>query len=867
MYRYEFSPEQKHYLEKLKVPFAIYQFVNKHIVTLILSEGFCELLGYEDRDQAYYEMDHDMYIDTHPDDIARIANAAYRFAIDNEPYNVIYRSRVRGSEDYRIIHAQGTHFRTEDGIYLSQVWYTDEGIYSQEGDPSRLSASLSNALREESILRANYYDSLTGLPSMSHFFELAEVTRKSIEATGVNAALLFMDLSGMKHFNSKMGYSAGDDLLRSFSKLLTHTFHLENCCHTGADHFIVITQERNLEKILKRFFRDWHDRACGEPLPVRVGIYPFRMEDVPVSVAGDRAKYACDALREVYSSGFRYFSKELKDSAEQRHYILSNIDRAIEEKWIQVYYQPIVRATTGKVSDEEALARWIDPVKGFMAPAEFIPYLEDAKLLYKLDLYVLDQVLAKIHIMEEAGLPIVPQSVNLSRSDFDSCDIVEEIRSRVDASGVGRDKITIEITESTVGSDFDFISQEIARFQYLGFPVWMDDFGSGYSSLDVLQSVKFDLIKFDMSFMKKLDEGDSGKIVLTELMKMTTSLGVDTVCEGVETESHVRFLQEIGCSKLQGYYYTRPISLATLLERYQNGTQIGFENPDESGYYETIGKVNLYNLDVIAMEEESSFHNIFNMLPMGIMEIKGSDVRLVRSNGSYRDFIRHYFNLDLSDPDSSLDAPVVLGSSFMAAAKQCCLTNSRSFFDDTMADGTIVHSFIKKISTNPVTGRDAVALAVLSISNPGEGTSYADIARALAADYYRLYYVDVETEHFIEYALSEDEDHLAIEKHGVSFFKTARDHARKNIHADDYDAFVSSFTKEKLLRELDTHGVCTLSYRPVEHHFFETATMKIMYMPSDRRHLIIGISVGEPRNRKGADIPPSTAAPSSLPSE
>ena len=154
-------------------------------------------------------------------------------------------------------------------------------------------------------------------------------------------------------------------------------------------------------------------------------------------------------------------------------------------------------------------------------------------------------------------------SINLSRSDFDTCDIVEEIIARVDASGIGRDKLTIEITESAVGADFEFIKKQVNRFREQGFAVWMDDFGSGYSSIDLLQSMEFDLIKFDMSFMQRLDEGNNGKIILTELMKMATALGVDTLCEGVETEEQLRFLQEIGCAKLQGYYYCKPITFET----------------------------------------------------------------------------------------------------------------------------------------------------------------------------------------------------------------------------------------------------------------------------------------------------------------
>ena len=230
--------------------------------------------------------------------------------------------------------------------------------------------------------------------------------------------------------------------------------------------------------------------------------------------------------------------------------------------------QPIIRAVNGRVCEEEALARWIDPVESFMSPADFIPTLEDAGLIYKLDLYVLEQVLEKMRRQAEIGLDVVPHSINLSRSDFDVCDILEEIRRRVDASGFGRDRITIEITESVIGRDFEFMKAQVERFQGLGFKVWMDDFGSGYSSLDVLQSIKFDLIKFDRSFMRKLNEGDNGRIVLTEMMRMAAALGVDTVCEGVETSDQVRFLREIGCSKLQGFHYGKPIPFEKIVEPY-----------------------------------------------------------------------------------------------------------------------------------------------------------------------------------------------------------------------------------------------------------------------------------------------------------
>ena len=294
-------------------------------------------------------------------------------------------------------------------------------------------------------------------------------------------------------------------------------------------------------------------------------------------------KFACDQRRGTYVSGFSTFNSLMLRQVETGRYIINHLDQALEERWVRVYYQPIVRSSSGRVCDEEALSRWIDPVKGFLSPADFIPVLENARLIYKLDLYVLDAILEKMHAQAEAGLSIVPHSLNLSRVDFDACDIVEEIRRRVDAAGVPRDRLTIEVTESMVGQDFEFMKRQIERLQGLGFRVWMDDFGSGYSTLGVLQDVHFDLLKFDMRFLQSFGEGAESRIILTELVQMARGLGMETVCEGVETPEEVAFLREIGCTKQQGFYYSKPLPFEEIAERYRQGRGIGFE--ENEGHY------------------------------------------------------------------------------------------------------------------------------------------------------------------------------------------------------------------------------------------------------------------------------------------
>lgn len=722
MERYEYSKEKREFLEGSMIPFAIYQFIDRRVVTLILSDGFCKLFNYTDRDKAYYDMDHDMYEHTHPDDAARVADAGFKFATEGGRYETIYRV-MSGSDEYRIIHAQGEHFISDTGVQLAQIWYTDEGSYVQDTDmyDSGFYMSLNKALHRESLLKASYYDYLTGLPSMTYFFELAEAGCKSIQKKGATPAFLFMDLSGMKLFNHKHGFAEGDNLLRSFAKLLIRYFSNENCSRFGEDHFAVFTDDSGIDDTIHELFREWQSTNNNKSLPIRVGVYISRSANTDISAACDKASLACDRLKNTYVSGISYYNKTIQDDVDNQQYIISNIDKAIEGNWISIFYQPIVRTINGKVCDEEALARWHDPVRGMLSPADFIPILEETKLIYKLDLYVVEQVLAKIKSMEAAGHHIVPQSVNLSRTDFDSCDIVGEICKRVDAAGISHDLLTIEITESIVATDFDFMKKQIARFRKLGFQVWMDDFGSGYSSLDVLQSLEFDVIKFDMRFLQQLDENGNGRIILTELMKMATSLGIDTVCEGVEKPEHIKFLKEIGCSKLQGFYYQKPIPLERILQKYEEGSQIGFENPAESGYYETIGRVNLYDLGVITNEGKTSFQKYFNTIPIAIMEISNNAIAITRSNESYMQFMNRTFGLEVTDEYIPLsqfkNQP---GESFITAISECVAENQPVIINESITGSTMVNAFIRRIATNKVTGTIAVAVAVLAITNDEE---------------------------------------------------------------------------------------------------------------------------------------------------
>ncbi|MBE7005473.1 MAG: EAL domain-containing protein [Ruminococcaceae bacterium] len=716
MEKYRFEENILRAMEDSRIPFAVYQFINKRVVTLALSAGFCSLLGLDDRAKAYELMDNDMYRDAHPDDVARIADVAYRFATEGGEYDTVYRTRAPGGRGYIILHSHGEHVYMPTGERLAVIWYTNEGRYTEGGVEKGIGAQFSKALREASFTRRSYYDNLTGLPNMSYFFELAEKGRAALAAKGRRTAMLFLDLCGMKAFNRKHGFEEGGQLIRAFSREVARFFGNENCGHFGGDHFGVYTDAEGVEDRLAKLFAACYDVNGGKSLPVRAGISFWDDEAADASGVCDHAKMACDALRGVYYSTYRYFSEFMLKESAKRQYFIDNLDRAIDEGWIQAYYQPIIRAANGHVCNEEALARWIDPEGGIFAPMEFTPVLEEANLIHKLDLYMVEQVMEKMNRQQEEGLYIVPTSVNFSRSDFDCCDLVEEVRRRVDEAGIGRDMLVIELTESVIGSDFEYMRAQVDRFHALGFKVWMDDFGNGYSSLDVLQSIHFDLIKFDVQFMSHFDHSEKCRIILTELMKMAIGLDIDTVTEGVETAAQVAFLREIGCTRLQGYFYGKPIPMEEILDRYRTGRQIGFENPDEAGYYAAIGKINLYDLAVVANEDVGEVRQYFDTLPMAILETDGEEVAIVRCNKSYRDFMERQFGADLSGKRFLFsEFRERMDQTFLGAARTCGRDGNSVVLDEALGTGRQLRAFMRRLAVNPVTGVAAVVAVVLSV--------------------------------------------------------------------------------------------------------------------------------------------------------
>lgn len=321
-------------------------------------------------------------------------------------------------------------------------------------------------------------------------------------------------------------------------------------------------------------------------------------------------------------------------------YIEESFPTALENGTIQVYYQPVIRTISRKLCSFEALARWIEPRRGPIFPDQFIPVLEQARLIHLLDSFVVRSACAVIRRAVERGEVPIPISVNLSRLDFVLCDIFEVVNNAVNEYKIPRDFLYIEITESLMAEQGGGMQDVIDRFRSAGFQVWMDDFGSGYSSLNVLKDFSFNEIKLDMQFLSSFDQ--RSRRIMTSVIQMAKEISIHTLAEGVETEEQFNYLRNIGCEKVQGYYFGRPApyeeSLAHLADI---GVEV--ERPAERTYYDRIGQVDFLSaVPFMTQEEKDALTTArhLNSIPLAVAEARADSFSVLFYNVAFEETAR-----------------------------------------------------------------------------------------------------------------------------------------------------------------------------------------------------------------------------------
>ena len=479
------------------------------------------------------------------------------------------------------------------------------------------------------------WDELTGLLNLNG--ALSHIQRHASDADGGYSVIVYLNVMNFKAFNQQYGFVGGNEFLRGLASEIQSIFSDGVIARTGGDQFIILsktlTEEVIRVKLLElRKASQKHEKSLT--MHIKAGVYIAEGNETDPVIMIDRAKIACDAIIRLYDKNVNFYNEELKKKNELKQYVIDGFENAFKKKYFKVFYQKEIRALTGKVCGYEALARWIDPTYGIISPAIFVEVLEEVHLIYKLDLYMIDRVCKELKDDIDYGMAVVPISVNLSQLDFELCDIKSEIDNIREKYGIPTYLLNIEITESAIATGETFLRDQINRFREDGYQVWMDDFGSGYSSLNNLKIYDFDVLKIDMNFLKSFETNKRSKVILATIVNMAKELGMHTLAEGVETKEQYEFLRDIGCEKLQGYLFGKPKPY----EEFVKPDEFTFENCEDvkyKRYYRRIGDINL--LGSIPLRDKNM--EVFNNLPIAIIEAVGDETRTLYANKAYEMFL------------------------------------------------------------------------------------------------------------------------------------------------------------------------------------------------------------------------------------
>lgn len=407
-------------------------------------------------------------------------------------------------------------------------------------------------------------DSITGLVGRNRFIDqVSRVRDLNWMAGNFDQYLLYVNITDFKHFNVEYGSEKGDEALVKIGQFLKGYFPNQFISRFYADHFMVYTDQVDLEDFADRFFQEVTSWKVGGNFLPKVGCYKIQGKD-EIRDACEFAKMAGDYIKKDVSRISCLYTRELGEKLKRKEYIITHLGQALEQHYLQAYYQPVIRTFSGKLCSLEALCRWIDPVLGMISPGEFVPYLEEKNLLFQLDSYMVEEVCKQLRTQLDLGNEVVPVSMNISRNDFIEGDPFSIIDQTVKEYGLNPKLICIEITESAAITDQSLIQEAMEHFHEAGYEVWMDDYGSGYSSLNVLKNFEFDEIKIDMDFIR--DSSERAKILLESTINMAKNIGICTLVEGAENQDQINFLTSIGCEKIQGYYYGKPMPYEPLME-------------------------------------------------------------------------------------------------------------------------------------------------------------------------------------------------------------------------------------------------------------------------------------------------------------
>jgi diguanylate cyclase (GGDEF)-like protein len=554
----------------------------------------------------------------------------------------------------------------------------------------------------------DHIDDLTGLHNLNG--ALSHLQGHGKHAATCSSVIIYLNVMNFKSFNQRYGFAGGNEFLRGIASEIKEIFPDELAARAGADQFIILAQSLDEKEIVNRLTKlreaaVRHEKGLN--MRLKAGIYLATGDEKDPVVMIDRAKIACDDIIRVYDKDYNFYDDALSKKNELRQYVIDNFESAFENRYFEVYYQKEVRAITGKVCGYEALARWQDPVMGLISPAIFVEVLESVHLVHKLDICIIDMVCRDLRDDLDSGFAANPISVNLSQLDFELCDIMSEIDKCRAKYDIPRELLHIEITESAITSGAEFLGDEIKRFRDAGYEVWMDDFGSGYSSFNNLKNYEFDVLKIDMDFLRTFETNKKTPVIIATIVNMAKELGIHTLAEGVETQEQYDFLKRIGCEKLQGYLFGKPKPVRDFIREDDCSYNV-CEDYRMGRYYDEIGTINV--LGSTPLRDKNM--EVFNNLPIAINEVvDGKPPQFIYVNNAYLEFLSTLGITSMEDANekySAMEIPEL--AEFYELLLRAEKSPDRRSAQDIITGGYIVDDKVRFIARQ----NDRAAYAIVS---------------------------------------------------------------------------------------------------------------------------------------------------------
>ncbi|MBO0962614.1 EAL domain-containing protein [Neobacillus sp. MM2021_6] len=488
----------------------------------------------------------------HPDDIAFV----------EEQQKLLVKGKSIDYQ-YRIIDATG------DIKWLSAKTIP---VFNDLGELDRLDGMTTDISKsrkaEEELYFLAYYDSLTELPNRRLFEKHLETTLSESNKSNSKVAILFLDLDHFKLFNDTLGHRVGDELLQIISKRLKSQInHCDFLARQGGDEFVVLLKDiTDVEQVMlfaKKIIEiisspiDLAGKDYVVTTSIGISLYPDLARD-----SEDLLKQADQATTMTKASGknnFQFYHDDMSRSLSRKLELTQELRQALNKNALSLYYQPIVDIRAGQIVGFEALLRWKDKKLGFISPAEFIPIAEESSLIVPIGEWVLRTACTQIMEIHHLGYTQTYVSVNISTRQFEEESFVTQVKNILNETNIDPRLLKIEITESVMMKDIMNIIVKLQELGDLGIEVLLDDFGTGYSSLSYLGKLPINTLKIDQSFVQSINKSSGQEAIVRTIIGMANSLEKGIIAEGVEQEEQLHFLQDLGCTNLQGYLFSKPL--------------------------------------------------------------------------------------------------------------------------------------------------------------------------------------------------------------------------------------------------------------------------------------------------------------------